>query len=98
VIEVIIRNNTIFLKSYTEFYQKEESDIKNNTVRFFHDQKEEQEMITFAKESETEQKSIEITNADNPLISFKRTIRDISQFGSCGMWCWIITWNPEAKK
>jgi hypothetical protein len=91
---MIIRNNTIFFKSDDDFYFKEEIGIKPNTVRFFHDLNEIRDMVRFAIESLTEEKYIEISNVKNPMKSFRRTIRDITQFHVFGTRYWIITWNP----
>jgi len=94
VIEMIIRNNTIHFKSDDEFYQKESSDLKNNTVRCMANVLEEQGMIDFYYEYLDEQKSIAITNLQHPLKFFVRTIRNISKFYSLGTCYWIITWIP----
>ena len=92
---MIIRNNTIIFKSGDKFFKLEREGKKCNTVRFFNDPEEMQEMDRFCEESNTEQKFIEIQCTDEPLMSFKRTITNLSNFEALpGHLCWIISWEP----
>ncbi len=88
-----ITHNTIFFKSGDDFYFKEKSGIKPNTVRTFNDMDELKQMIEFQKETEEEVKYIEIRNRLSPHLWFKRQIRDISVIPR--EWIWIISWFHE---
>lgn len=91
---MIIRNNTIFFKSGETFFEIERDGVKPNTVRFFDDPDEEQDMMNFQSESLSEQKFIEIQCTGEPLVSFKRRITNISWFQAFPeKRCWIISWE-----
>jgi len=77
-----IENKTIFFKSSFEFYNKEITGIKNNTVRTI-DAKEGIELNKNIKEI----KKINITCVETGN-SFVRDIRDISFYADR----WIFTW------
>lgn len=88
-----IEGNTIFFKSIDDFYFKEKAGIKPNTVRFVDDSDEMKAVANFAADMESETLYIEVCNKLSPNLSFKRTLRDISEvYRTSQMRVWLFSW------
>ena len=81
-------STTIVFKSIPEYYKKEISGIKNNTVRFV-DTVEDKKILSILNDI----KYICIVNTADKISSFVRTIIDITRYEKNGMIIYIFTWE-----
>ena len=83
-------STTIVFKSIPEYYKKEISGIKNNTVRFV-DTVEDKKILSLLNDI----KCIRIVNTDDStcVSFFVRTITDITRYEKNGMIIYIFTWE-----
>lgn len=80
-------------KSYEKYYRKEESDLKNNTVRYAYDTDIRTRQLKLMKDKGYKG-IIKMINKENEEESFEREIRDVTFFNNLV----VITWQPKDVK
>jgi len=86
-----IECNHIYFKSIPEFYDKEKSGRKPNTIRYPGSALEKTQFEQFEKYfGNTLYAFITITNTLNPEFTFSRTLTDIFHYKSM----WVFSWKP----
>ena len=83
----------VTFKSFPEYYEKEKSGIKNNTVRRWKIFDERFEILEQFENGFIENLFIEIVNTETKE-SFIRKVRDVTHFGIGGV-NFIITWDDK---
>ncbi|MCF0163362.1 MAG: hypothetical protein HUJ88_12405 [Fusobacterium necrophorum] len=86
----------ITFKSYPEFFEKEKSGLKSNTVRIFelNDDREYILRDIMNEEIKKENVVLEILNAETGE-TFEREISDVSKFEINNIEIYIISWRHE---
>lgn len=83
----------VSFKSFPEYYEKEKSGIKNNTVRRWKILDERFKILEQFENGFIKDLFIEIVNTEKKE-SFVRKVRDVSHFGVDGV-DFIITWDNK---
>lgn len=83
----------VTFKSFPEYYEKEKSGIKNNTVRRWEMFDKRFETLALFEIGHIKELFIEIVNTETKE-SFIRKVRDVSSFGIGGV-NFIITWDDK---
>ena len=83
----------VTFRSFPEYYEKEKSGIKNNTVRRWEILDKRFEILALFEIGHIKELFIEIVNTETKE-SFIRKVRDVSSFGIGGV-NFIITWDDK---